>query len=346
MSKYTTEVRYICENYAGLDDSVGFNDVEQVLNASWNQIFTSFPIYSEDYRATLCKKILRHFYTREIGFETVGLWKLKLNMRMNEIMPYYNQMYSSTLLEYNPLTDYNFTRTINEVGSKAEETSTENNKTSSGEDTLARTSTRSNLTNDSSTESSTDTEAVVDRKDGSLTSSGTNSETLNGTTGKASHTANTNTKVDLFSNTPQGGLTGIDNMTYLTTAEKITDNGSNDTTDNITDSKTTSGQNSKTDTTVDTENKNVNKTGSKTFADEKTFSENRSLQDTKNLSEEINESGSKSSSTDTTKRLVEEIIGKRGTTSYPKLIEEMRKSFLNIDMMIIRDLENLFMLLW
>ena len=96
MSKYTTEVRFICENYAGLDASVGYNDVDKILNKTWDKIFDfDFPIFDNDYRSVLCIKILKHYYTREIGFETVGLWKLKLNMMMNEIMPYYNKLYES-----------------------------------------------------------------------------------------------------------------------------------------------------------------------------------------------------------------------------------------------------------
>ena len=39
-------------------------------------------------------KILRHYYFREIGVETVGKWKFYLESRMNEIMPYYDEMYS------------------------------------------------------------------------------------------------------------------------------------------------------------------------------------------------------------------------------------------------------------
>ena len=104
MSKYTTEVRYICEVNAGLTESTGGNDVEQVIANSRAKIFDfNYPIYDESYRSILETKILKHFYTREIGLETVGLWKLKLNTKMNEIMPYYNQLYKSALLEFNPL---------------------------------------------------------------------------------------------------------------------------------------------------------------------------------------------------------------------------------------------------
>ena len=60
-------------------------------------------LYKMRYRNVLCKKIIKHFYTREIGCETVALWKLWLNVKMNEIMPYYNQLYKSELIEFNPL---------------------------------------------------------------------------------------------------------------------------------------------------------------------------------------------------------------------------------------------------
>ena len=112
MSKYTTEVRFICEKAAGFDESVGYSDVENVLNDSWAKVFDfDFPIFDENYRPVLCKKILKHYYTREIGFETVALWKLKLNMMMNEIMPYFNKLYDSELLKFNPLHDADYTKT-------------------------------------------------------------------------------------------------------------------------------------------------------------------------------------------------------------------------------------------
>ena len=83
MSKYTTEVRYICEHEAGLTESVGYNDIDRVLALSVGKIFDfDYPIFDEAYRNVLNIKILRHFYTREIGFETVGLWKHYLRTKM------------------------------------------------------------------------------------------------------------------------------------------------------------------------------------------------------------------------------------------------------------------------
>ena len=109
MSKYTTEVRYICEIEAGLSESSGFNNIGQVLHSSHNSVIGDYPIFDEKYRETLNTKILRHYYTREICEETVGLWKLRLNTRMNEIMPYYNKLYSSELLNFNPFYDIDLT---------------------------------------------------------------------------------------------------------------------------------------------------------------------------------------------------------------------------------------------
>lgn len=112
MSKYTTEIRFICETLAGYDESQGFNSVDDILEKSYAKVFSfDFPIFDEAYRPVLCKKILLHYYTREISEETFGLWKLRLCARMREIMPYYNQMYKSALLEFNPLYDTDVTTT-------------------------------------------------------------------------------------------------------------------------------------------------------------------------------------------------------------------------------------------
>lgn len=74
------------------------------------EIFDScdkYPIWNENHRAELEKKILDHYWCRQIGFETFGRFKHELNTRMREIMPYYNQLYKTTLFEYNPIENYN-----------------------------------------------------------------------------------------------------------------------------------------------------------------------------------------------------------------------------------------------
>ena len=107
MSKYTVEVRFICEQKSGLTSSAGCD----IISKSWDKIFTSkVKFFDEKYRKTLCSKILKHYYLQEIGFETVGQRMYHLNTRLEEIMPYYNQLYKSEQLKFDPLNNISFTR--------------------------------------------------------------------------------------------------------------------------------------------------------------------------------------------------------------------------------------------
>lgn len=140
MSKYTTELRFICETEAGLSESVDGARVEEIIASARPRIFNfDYPIFDEAYKEVLETKILKHFYTREIGMETYGAWKLKLNDRLNMIMPYYNQLYESQLLEFNPLYDVNYTRSGSESLSQSEST---HNSLSTSESESASSSTQ------------------------------------------------------------------------------------------------------------------------------------------------------------------------------------------------------------
>ena len=69
MSKYTTEVRYICEHFSDLNESVGYYKVNEVIEKSRGKIFNfDYPIFDEKYRSVIETKILKHYYTREMCF--------------------------------------------------------------------------------------------------------------------------------------------------------------------------------------------------------------------------------------------------------------------------------------
>lgn len=113
MSKYTTELRFICETKAGLRESMGYNDIDAIVLKAYPQIFKKFTMFDENYRSVLCTKILKHYYTREISEETTGLWLLRLNQKMDEIMPYYNALYRAWSFDFNPLYNVDMFRTHN-----------------------------------------------------------------------------------------------------------------------------------------------------------------------------------------------------------------------------------------
>ena len=192
MSKYTTQVRFICETSAGLNESSGYNSVNEIIQRAIPVIFDfNFPIYDENYRNVLCTKILKHYYTREIGAETVGLWKLWLDTRLNEIMPYYNQLYKSAVIEFNPMYDVDLT-------------------------------TKHTRENDGTTNVTGNT---ITHEQRNITRN--KKENISGDNKQTSQISENGVNRDLYSDTPQGALDNIENETYLTNARKITSENTN-----------------------------------------------------------------------------------------------------------------------
>lgn len=95
-----------------------------------------YPIFDPAYRASLNQKILDHFQFREIGFETPGLFKWFLNVKMKEEMPLFNQYYLNALIQFNPLYAVNLTETSKkETAGNAESDGISNSSTTSNSNT-------------------------------------------------------------------------------------------------------------------------------------------------------------------------------------------------------------------
>ena len=69
--------------------------IRSLMDNGFNFGLNDYPIFDENYRATLNNNILEYYLEEEIGFETPALFKRYLNNRMKLIMPKYNAMYSS-----------------------------------------------------------------------------------------------------------------------------------------------------------------------------------------------------------------------------------------------------------
>lgn len=105
MSKYTTELRFLINTCLGKETPISVSEIREDCRNAAPLILGDYPIFNEEYRDTLGEKILYHFYFREIGFETAFLFEQKINEKLNLIMPYYNKLYESELLKFNPLED-------------------------------------------------------------------------------------------------------------------------------------------------------------------------------------------------------------------------------------------------
>lgn len=108
--------------------------LHELLEAGFDIGLKDYPIYKEELREPLNKLIVEHFYFREIGFETPQRFKFALNLKMKEIMPYYNQLIKSEEVEFNPLFNIDITETYEQTSSNKENTNVSNNKSSNSMD--------------------------------------------------------------------------------------------------------------------------------------------------------------------------------------------------------------------
>lgn len=193
MSKFTTEVRFICATLSGHSTAGGLNRINEDIAGSRASIFGDYPIFDEAYREVLETKILKHYYTREISEEVVPLWLLRVNTKMNEIMPFYNQLYRSELLQFNPLYDVDISRS--RVASSTSEGSGKSKSEGRSEST-------GQSVRENETSSETSNEAHSTGMGNNKTEAG-------------------KTQRDLYSDTPSGALDGVESGNYLTNARKI-----------------------------------------------------------------------------------------------------------------------------
>lgn len=97
MSRYTTMVRYIVENAVTRNSGKIKSPLENCTNAAPLIFDFDFPIWSEEDRRKFEADFLMKYYMREIGLETVSLWKLYLQNWLNTNMPYWNMRMNAIL---------------------------------------------------------------------------------------------------------------------------------------------------------------------------------------------------------------------------------------------------------
>lgn len=152
MARYTVELR---------DLLVDINVKQQIDNA-----LSSYPLYKSKSnnpdvidliptRELLNKKLLNHYKYREIGFESPGRFIDELEITMNEIMPYYNQLFASVETMANipsPFDNVDVVETYKETRTGTSSSSDTGKTTSSAQDT---TTTIANVESDSKNVEST-----------------------------------------------------------------------------------------------------------------------------------------------------------------------------------------------
>jgi len=291
VSKYTTELR-------------------NVLNSGYDIGLQQYPLFDDTYRETLNNKILGHYLYHEIGFETVEKFVNRLNIKMAEIMPYYNQLLESELLEANPLLTFERSRIEDrsQDTDKTQDTDRSQNELSENTASIQNDATTDVTANESMTNVS---DQATDLNSSRMTDFEKNVD---------DKMVDSDTPTNLLLD---GDITGD---VYASKAT-VTDNTESgfDSENVVTDENVT-----KTDT-QDKDNTSSTTNGSTTTS---TTNTDKDTTETVGLNENV--------------AMIENVVVTENGFEIPlsDLIMKYRKTFLNIDMLIVDELQELFMLVY
>ena len=217
MSSYTTQLKTLIEQHSQYDP---YLSTKERIEIGRKKLFDfDYPIFDVNYKKVFETNFIRNFYMNEIGFEVEGLFKFKLETWLLINMPYFNQLFESELIEYNPLfnvdlkEDYNLKKNkkqddIRDITQNTTMDQTEKLNGTSKADTTANT-TNDNFTRDIESDTpqdrlqltATDGEGVIlyASRIGEQTNNqkGTAKENQNQT---VQNTTDTNAKASLLSN--------------------------------------------------------------------------------------------------------------------------------------------------
>ena len=133
MSRYTVELRDIVENTSREEVEAFFTDynLEDYLSEQEIAVINERGTWSKE---RLAKKIVDHYYMREIGLETVGLFKLKAKVAMQEIMEEKLPLIYSAAIKYDPLVNVDYVEEIDAAGSNNQSGKSKTNSSGLGVD--------------------------------------------------------------------------------------------------------------------------------------------------------------------------------------------------------------------
>lgn len=112
MASYTMQLRAYIEHFTQYEEGLTLD--ERIEEGRKHLFDFDYPFFDEAYRKAFETKFIRNFYMREIGFETESLFKMRLQNWLDLNMPYYNKMFESELIEFDPLhnTELDTTRNV------------------------------------------------------------------------------------------------------------------------------------------------------------------------------------------------------------------------------------------
>ncbi len=195
MAKYTFELRELFEPIKFNPPLFTRNEIEEwfkdynlndYLTNKQIEVINNTGVWSKD---KLAKMIVDHYYMREVGFETIGLFKHYTKITMQEIMEKYLPLIYSASIEYDPLVNVDYTETFNRTANIENQGSSNGTSNSTSNDNSSALLIASNTP-----QGQINKEAILNGKYASSTSANENETNVsNDTTTNTSNTSNSDT---------------------------------------------------------------------------------------------------------------------------------------------------------
>lgn len=318
-----------------------------------------YPIFDENYKKVFETNFIRHFYMKEIGFETEGLFKFQLETWLNIHMPYYNKLFESELIKFNPLYNTEIDTTYKKENDRNLTEDTTNDRID-GRTIDVNEQSKTVTDDDSNIKNTTDETGNVSNN----TTTQANSEISEGTSttnNRERDTTNTSNKTNddfnrhLESDTPDQrlSLTANDGQGMLSYASKITEDTDNksENTENTGSETVTETGSSNTDQNIVTDSETSSNTDVTNNSNTNIDSErdiNTTVDMERNTKDDYtrNDTGNRVETINGLEDYVAHNVGKIGAVSYSELLTEFRSTFLRIERDLFYEMRELFMLVY
>ena len=305
MAVYTMQLRTYIEKFSQYEDNLS---LEERIEIGREKLFDfDYPLFSENYRKQFETNIINEFYMREIGFETEGLFKRRLQHWLNVNMPYFNKLFESELMKYDPLSNSEMRVTHTKENDK-DQTDLRNTDQMSNTKGTGQTDSEQignvDSTQNSKSNSKQDTDRNTDRTGDSF-------------------------KREIDSDTPQSRLrlSTEDGSGVIEYASNINETKQND------KDKTKEDESVTGSTTADTTGNRKDRTDfhstDETNVDSIAEQEDRFKSDVSEI-----------------EKFVQHRVGKIGVQSYAKLVQDYRNALLRVEIQIHEEMQQLFMLVY
>lgn len=138
MSKYTFELRELFDpikfnpplfTRSQVEDFFKDYELSDYLTPEQIEVINNAGVWNKD---KLARKIVDHYYMRESGLETIGLFKHYAKVLMQELMEEYLPLIYSASIKYDPLVNVDYTETFNRSADNQGESNSSSNNNSSG----------------------------------------------------------------------------------------------------------------------------------------------------------------------------------------------------------------------